>query len=168
MSMPPMPPGGMPPPWPWSSSFGASAIMTSVVSSRPETEAAFCRARRVTLVGSRMPASEHVAVLARRSVVAVRALARLDGVQDDSGVFTRVLDDLAQRLFDRARARMRMPTVWSSFLPSSLSSDFWRADERNTAARHHAFFHRRTRGVQGVFDASLLFLHLDLGGSAHR
>src|SRR5690606_41254097 len=27
----------------------------------------------------------------------------------------------------------------------------------------YAFFDRRTRGVQGVFDAGLLFLHLDLG-----
>ncbi len=54
MSIPPMPPpGGMP--WLCSSSFGASATMTSVVSSRPATEAAFCSARRVTLVGSRMP-----------------------------------------------------------------------------------------------------------------
>ena len=45
------------PPWLCSSSFGASAIITSVVSSRPATEAAFCSARRVTLVGSRMPSS---------------------------------------------------------------------------------------------------------------
>lgn len=36
------------------SSFGASAIITSVVKSRPATEAAFCRARRVTLVGTRI------------------------------------------------------------------------------------------------------------------
>src|SRR6266853_2677092 len=55
MSIPPMPPGG--PPWLCSSSFGASATMTSVVSSSPATEAAFCSARRATLVGSRMPSS---------------------------------------------------------------------------------------------------------------
>src|ERR1700687_4349904 len=58
MSIPPMPP--MPPPGApcaCSSSFGDSAIMTSVVSNRPATEAAFCRARRVTLVGSKMPIS---------------------------------------------------------------------------------------------------------------
>ena len=60
MPMPPMPPippmSGMPPPAP-ASSFGASATMHSVVSSSDATEAAFCRAVRVTFVGSRMPSS---------------------------------------------------------------------------------------------------------------
>jgi hypothetical protein len=58
MPMPPMPP--MPPPPPGiagASSFGASATMHSVVSIRPATDAAFCSAVRVTLVGSRMPIS---------------------------------------------------------------------------------------------------------------
>ena len=56
--MPSMPPP-MPPPMPatGASSFGASATMHSVVSIRPATEAAFCSAVRVTLVGSRMPIS---------------------------------------------------------------------------------------------------------------
>jgi len=55
-SMPPMPP--MPPPAGMGvSSLGASATMASVVSIRPATEAAFCSAVRVTLVGSRMPIS---------------------------------------------------------------------------------------------------------------
>ena len=55
--MPSMPP--MPPPMlaAGASSFGASATMHSVVSIRPATEAAFCSAVRVTLVGSRMPIS---------------------------------------------------------------------------------------------------------------
>jgi hypothetical protein len=42
---------------PFSSFFGSSATITSVVSSRPATDEAFCSARRVTLVGSRMPIS---------------------------------------------------------------------------------------------------------------
>ena len=49
-----MPPG-MPPAG--ASSFGASATMHSVVSISDATEAAFCSAVRVTLVGSRMPIS---------------------------------------------------------------------------------------------------------------
>ena len=55
--MPSMPP--MPPPMlaAGASSFGASATMHSVVSIRPATEAAFCSAVRVTLVGSRIPIS---------------------------------------------------------------------------------------------------------------
>src|SRR5690349_18187218 len=100
MSMPPMPPMSGMPPCLCSSSFGASATITSVVSSRPTTEAAFCSARRVTLVGSRMLIFQHVAILAVRGVVDVGALTRLHGVQDDSGVFAGVLQDLTQRLFD--------------------------------------------------------------------
>src|SRR6185436_408169 len=41
-----------------------------------------------------------------------------------------------------------------------------RADQRNAAARDHAFFNGGTGGVQRVFDAGLLLFHLDLGGSA--
>ncbi len=49
-------------PWEWlcgsapASSFGMSAMRHSVVSRRPLMEAAFCRAERVTLVGSTTPA----------------------------------------------------------------------------------------------------------------
>ena len=103
ISIPPIPPipPGAPPPCACSSSFGASAIMTSVVSSRPATEAAFCSAKRVTPAGSRMPSST-----CRRIHRCPRctecALACLHGVQDHRGIFGRILDDLARRLFDRA------------------------------------------------------------------
>ncbi len=48
------------PPWPCGiagsfSPFGASAIIASVVSSKPATDVAFWSARRVTFVGSMMP-----------------------------------------------------------------------------------------------------------------
>src|SRR5688572_12912393 len=55
MSIPPIPPM---PPWPWpacDSSFGVSATIAAVVRIKPATEAAFCRAERVTLVGSSTP-----------------------------------------------------------------------------------------------------------------
>ena len=53
-SMPPMPPAGMA----GAASFlGLSAIIASVVMSRPATEAASWRAQRTTLVGSMMPAA---------------------------------------------------------------------------------------------------------------
>lgn len=58
MPMPPIPPmppmSGMPPA---GLSSTSSATMQSVVSIRPATEAAFCRAERVTLVGSSTPIS---------------------------------------------------------------------------------------------------------------
>ena len=38
------------------------------------------------------------------------------------------------------------------------------AQQRHATTGDDAFFHRRTRGVQGVFDTRLLFLHLDFGG----
>ncbi len=38
-----------------------------------------------------------------------------------------------------------------------------RADQRDAAAGDDAFLDRRTGRVQRVFDAGLLFLHLDLG-----
>ncbi len=40
------------------------------------------------------------------------------------------------------------------------------AQQGHAAAGDDAFFHRSAGGVQGVFDAGLLFLHLDFGGSA--
>src|SRR6185436_4817773 len=108
---------------------------------------------------------QHVAVLARARVVTVGTLARLDGVQDHGRVFAGVLDDLAQRLLDRARQDAdadRLVFVRTLELVERLL----RADQRNTAARDHAFFDGGTGRVQRVFDAGLLFLHLDLGGSA--
>ena len=41
-----------------------------------------------------------------------------------------------------------------------------RTDEGDAAAGDDAFFHRRTGGVEGVFDAGFLFLHLGLGRGA--
>src|SRR3569832_2177688 len=105
---------------------------------------------------------QHVAVLARAGVVAVRALARLDGVQDDRGVFARVLDDLTQRLFDRARQDAdadRLVFVRTFELLEGLE----RADQRDAAARDHAFFDGRTGRVQRVFDAGLQLFHFDFG-----
>ena len=90
----------------------------------------------------------------------------LTGVQDHRGIFTRVLDDLAQRLLDRAGQDANADRL-VFILAFELLERLQHADQRNTAARHHALFHRRTRGVQGVFDAGLLLFHLDLGGSAH-
>ena len=47
-----------------------------------------------------------------------------------------------------------------------LSSAFCARMQRDAAARDDAFFNRRTRGVQRVFNARLLLLHLGLGRSA--
>src|SRR5215470_8144537 len=109
---------------------------------------------------------EHVAELARRRVPAVSALAFLDAVQDHRSVLAGVVDDLAQRLLDRAGqdtdADVLVLVRGLELLESTLH-----ADQRHAATRHHALFDRGTRGVQRVLDAGLLLLHLDLGSSAH-
>src|SRR5579864_817070 len=111
------------------------------------------------------PGLEQVAELALGRVVAIGAGLGFDLVEDHGGIFAGVLDDLAQRLLDRARQDAhadRLVLVRALELLDRLL----RADQRNTTARHHALFDRRTGGVQRVLDAGLLLFHLDLGGSA--
>ena len=59
-----------------------------------------------------------------------------------------------------------MPASWSWLSPLSLAGRRARADQRNAAARHDAFFDRRAGRVQRVFHARLLLLHLDFGRGA--
>ena len=40
--------------------------------------------------------------------------------------------------------------------------------QRDAAARHDALLDGRARGMHGILDASLLFLHLGLGRRARR
>ena len=99
--MPPMPPIPPAPGMAGSSFFGTSATTTSVVIARPATEAACCRAERVTLVGSQDAHGDHVAELAGGGVVAVAAFAGLDVGHDHARFFTGVGHDGAQRGFQR-------------------------------------------------------------------
>ena len=81
-------------------------------------------------------------------------------------LFAGVGDDLAQRRFHRAQA-IGDAEVLVFVVALEPADRLQRADQRHAAAGDHAFFDGRTRGVQGVFDAGLLFLHLDLG-ARHR
>src|SRR5271165_2267472 len=105
---------------------------------------------------------DHVAILAGRRVVAEGALALADPVQNHRGIFAGIADDLTQGLFDRAGqdldARGLIFVLADEFLDG-----LQRAHQRHAAARNHAFFDGRTRRVQCVFDAGLLFLHFDFG-----
>src|SRR5277367_676105 len=108
---------------------------------------------------------DHIAILARRSVVAECALALADSVQHYRRIFAGVRDDLAQRLLDGPGEDLdarRLVLVGAGELLDGLE----RAHQRNAAARNHTLFDRRTGRVQRVLDARLLLLHLDLGGSA--
>ena len=64
--------------------------MHSVVIIRPATEAAFCSAERVTLVGIEDTHGDHVAILAGTGVVAVVAFAFSHLVEDHGGLVTGV------------------------------------------------------------------------------
>src|SRR3546814_736681 len=105
---------------------------------------------------------DHVAVFAVGGVVAVVALAVLDLVEHDRRLFAAVGDDLAQRRFHRAQGDD--DAVVLVFVDAlELTDGLQRTHQGHAAARDHAFFDGCARGVQGVFDAGLLFLHLDLG-----
>ncbi len=97
--MPPMPPGGMP-----GADFGSgrSPTIASVVISKPATEAASCNATRTTLVGSMIPARDHVLVLAGLCVKAeIRVVLVGQPADDDRALTPGILRDLAHRRLDR-------------------------------------------------------------------
>ena len=158
--MPPMPPPGAP--CACSSSFGASAIMTSVVSKQTRHRGGVLQSQTRDLGRIQDAQLDHVAVLAGRRVVAELALALADPVQHDRGVFTGVGDDLTQRLLDRAGQDLDARGL-VLVGPRELLDGLERTHQRHAAARNHAFFDRRTGRVQSVLDARLLLLHLDLG-----
>src|ERR1700722_45372 len=106
---------------------------------------------------------DQVTELTGGRVVTEGALAFLHAVQNDSGVFARILNNLTQRLFDRTRQDLHTDRL-VLVLGFELVENLQNADEGNTAARHHAFLDGRTSRVQGVFDAGLLLFHLNFGG----
>ena len=83
---------------------------------------------------------------------------------DDEGAFDAgVVGQLAERGFDGARddldADLLVAVRGLSVVDGGLG-----ADQGDAAAGDDAFFDGRAGGVQGVFDAGLLLLHLGLGG----
>ncbi|VEA43312.1 Uncharacterised protein [Salmonella enterica subsp. enterica] len=131
--MPPIPPiPPMPPAAPKSgaSLFGRSVTMHSVVIIRPATEAAYCSAERVTLVGSRIPHIDHVAVFFSCCVVTVVTVAAFNGVSDNRRFFAAVQYDLTQRSFHCAQRNFdtHVLVFVLAFQVSNFRSN---ADQRN-------------------------------------
>src|SRR5262249_47221961 len=85
-------------------------------------------------------------------------------VHDDRALEPGVLNDLAEGLLDRAADDRDTEALLLGELERVERA--LRADERDAAAGDDAFLDRRAGGVEGVFDAGLLFLHLGLGRSA--
>ena len=107
---------------------------------------------------------EHVDVFAGGDVVAVGAGAVADVADDDGAVDAGVLGQLPQRGFAGAADDLDADAgvaVELDVLQGGLG-----ADEGDAAAGDDAFLDRGAGGVEGVFDAGLLFLHLGLGGGA--
>src|SRR3569623_231877 len=104
----------------------------------------------------------HVAVFAGAGVVAEVALAFQLLVDDDRGLFAADLDDLAQRLLDRAQHDLHAG-VLVVVVALDCGGSGLGAQQRDAAARADAFFTGGTGGVQRVFAAGLLLLHLDFG-----
>jgi hypothetical protein len=83
-------------------------------------------------------------------------------VQHHRRLFAGIGDDLAQRGFHRAQGDLDAVVLVFVGALQVLDRGLG-TDQGDAAARDHAFFDGRTGGVQGVFDARLLFLHLDFG-----
>ena len=162
----------MPPGPPWSppgigAAFfsGISQIMASVVSIKALIEAAFCRAERVTLVGSMTPAFTRSSYSAGGGVVAeVGFLACADLLDDDGAFPAAVADDLANRLLAGAADDVDADLLVAFQL--ELLESRSRAQQSHAAARDDAFLDRRASGMQSILHASLLLLHFGLGGRA--
>src|SRR6185503_18893226 len=91
-------------------------------------------------------------------------LAFLDLVHHDRAFHAAVLRDLTQRLLDRAADDVDAELLLRRDL--ELLERRQRADERHAAARDDALLDGRAGRMQRVLDASLLLLHLGLGGRA--
>src|SRR6267378_7557758 len=87
-------------------------------------------------------------------------------VEHYRGLRAGVVDDDAQRLFERLHHDLDAGLLVVVVALERAFERRPRAEERHAAARDDPLFDRRAGGVQRVLDARLLVLHLDLGGSA--
>src|SRR5690606_25773390 len=101
---------------------------------------------------------DQVAVLAGGGVVAERAGAVGHFVHDHAGFFAGVGDDGAQRSLDGAQDQLDAGILVGVVALQGGNSGAG-ADQGHAAAGNDAFFNGSAGGVQGVFDAGLLFLH---------
>ena len=100
---------------------------------------------------------QEVAVLAGADVVAVRAGRLLDVGDDERGLESGVVDELAERRLDRTGDDVRADLLVT--LEVEGLDGLLRTEIGDAAAGDDALFNGRTGGVQGVVDTVLLLLH---------
>src|SRR5579859_7704414 len=114
------------------------------------------------LGGVEHPHLHHVPVLTCRGVVAEIALAFSNLVEHHRRLIAGIGDDPAQRLFQSAHYDLDT-RVLVVVLALELADCDAGTNQRDAAASDDAFLDSRTRRVQCIFYASLLFLHFDFG-----
>src|SRR5208337_5143281 len=108
----------------------------------------------------------HVDILFGLRVEAVGLrLVVVDLADHDRAFDAGVLDDLADRRFERLHHDVDAGLLVGVFA-LELGDRALGAPKRDAAARNDAFLDRRAGGVEGVVDAVLLLLDLDLGRAA--
>ena len=122
--MPPIPPPGAP--WLWPLSFlGSSAIMASVVISRPATDAGILQCATDNLGRVDDALADQIAVLVGLGIVAIGVLGILEDLADDDrAIFTGVGEDLASPASEESALRTM---VNADLLVFVLSLDAHRA-----------------------------------------
>ncbi len=111
---------------------------------------------------------EHVDVLAGVGVVAGVGRLLADFVDDHRAVDAAVVGDLLHRSRQRVQHDVDADLLVTLGLAADFFDRFGATQQGHAAAGQNAFFHGRTRGVQGVFDAGLLLLHVGFAGGADR
>src|SRR5438094_6392311 len=106
-----------------------------------------------------------VGVLAGGNVVTFVAFALLYYLDNERAFCASVIGKLTRRFLNGAAHDLHADFLVGLKVLHVIER-FLRAQECNTAAWDDAFFNRRTRGVQRIFDASFLLFHLGLGRSA--
>ena len=156
-----------PPPPPCGAGFfsGLSAMTTSVVRNRAAIDAAFCSAERVTLAGSMMPAlirSTYSPVAALRPQPDFEVAHLLDhDAAFEAGVDRDLLERCLERDLDDASASGLV-----TFEVELLERGATGLQQRDATTGDDALFDSSLRVANGVFDAVLALLELDLSGRA--
>ena len=107
---------------------------------------------------------DEVHILASGDIVAFSAGTLLDFLHDERAFLAGIVGEGAERLLDGAAD----DAYTDRFVARELEvvERGLGADESDAAAGNDAFFHRCAGGVEGVFDAGFLLLHLGLGRGA--